>query len=219
MPIKIGTVEVGSILRGSTVINKIYRGTTIIYELTPAEVWTKEFLMSILPDADGATANPSNNGIASITSGIMNVITTGIQYQGYRFDIGNLSTTTTKRWETLVKVNSQGGSVSIPSQGIEVSDGVRTALVMFETNKITLFTGSTPTLLHTIDMTAGFVKVKGEMNNVSGFDLYVEDVLIINIPYTSLFVNAANQLAFCDNAGSGYNSDVDWDYLKWNLNV
>ena len=33
MPIKIGTVEVGSILRGSTVINKIYRGTTVIYEL------------------------------------------------------------------------------------------------------------------------------------------------------------------------------------------
>jgi hypothetical protein len=185
-------------------------------------VWTKQTEMDVLPDTEGWT-DIIAGGTIDLSGGILNILTIGTDTAAYDIEAGNIVAADIKRMQGRVRVNASGGNAEKPGHWFRIDDGAKRVGLFLETDKITLFNNtSSPTVLHTIDMTV-FRVVRIEVDNVSGLKLYVDDLVtpVSTTPYASLFTTAGNVIEFADSdaTNNDQNGDVDYDYIYYQLDL
>ena len=180
--------------------------------------WTKETLMGAVPGSEG-WAHLWTSGTHSVNAGILTLITTNAQEEGWRiqsiFDASKIA-----RTEFKIKVISTFNNVT--SHLVSVKDGTKANHVEMFTNEIRL-SDLAGGWLATIpfDFT-NFVTVRLETSNQFGCKIYLNGALLHTEPYTNLpSSSASNDIVFgdFDLTADIFSAHTEWDYIKYQIDL
>jgi hypothetical protein len=192
---------------------------TLAMPVGEAEQWTKKTEMNVKPDDDGWSLI-FDTGTTSNVDGIFNITTTTGQAQRYDIEAGNITPANKKLILWRTRINSDEGDAAAPSQQVNIGDGVRIAQVIVTTTDLSTLVDGVLTIVDTRDYTI-FRNIAYTVDNVNGIEIFVDGVSVFTAIYTRLLASGDNWITFGDSSASGeiYSSDVDWDYIYYQLDL
>jgi hypothetical protein len=192
-----------------------------VLAMPSGEKWTKQTELNVLPDADGWTLTQTG-GTSVITSGVLNVTTSGTILRNYDIETGNISTANIKRLDTRLQVNANTGPVNAPSQAILIQDGTRFIRAFIKTDGIDITDDAFATVnAFSGDLTSAFNVIRIELDTTLEARIYVNGILEHTQPYANLATTANNDIAFGDFSATSelYSSNIDYDYIYYQLDL